>query len=139
MIYMKLNNKGFGISTMLIVGALFLIILVAVSIRISNIPKSTSTGSNSSDSTKNDNNYASLEEKLKKAGDSYSLYHDTLISYSSSSIKVTYDQLYEEGYINILTDIKTGASCDGYVVIDTDYDVTPYLKCDSYKTLGYED
>lgn len=145
---MKLNNRGWGLNFLIIVGALFILLLVFVSIRIRSVTHQIKEdGKKSNSSNKEyvpDNNevYILLEQSLKKAGESYSVmvtipavldYHDQFV--------VKYETLKNSGYIESLRDPSGNGDCEGYVLIKVDdgnNSVDPYIKCEKYKTLNYD-
>ena len=141
---MKLNNKGWGLGFLIIVGAIFLLILIVSSIKINKFIKDSKDDSkkqqNTSTDTKVDNNaiYTALELRLEDAGESYIVYHETLLDYVEDHIIVKYSTLKDEGHISSLPDPDGEVNCDGYVMIKTDFSVKPFLKCTNYKTLNYD-
>ena len=81
---MKLNNKGWGLGYLIVVGVLFILILVFVSLRIRALTHQFKDDKkdNKKSSVKSDVNtdlYRTLEARLEKAGESYAVYHHTLI------------------------------------------------------------
>lgn len=140
---MGLNNKGWSFSFFIIVGAIFLLLLIFVSIRIRNMTHQAKKD-NKNDSVKtkenttiNDGLYTSLEQVLKRAGESYSVYHTALIDNTTDHLIVSFYTLKEEGFIESLADPDGSGDCDGYVFIKNDYSINPYIKCHNYETLNY--
>ena len=83
------------------------------------------------------NNYGKVEEKLVQVTKGYV---DTKFLYpdEGDSIKVTAKELRDN---EVLDELKNGEdSCDGYVIVKKDgiYDFKAYIKCDKYKTRGYD-
>ena len=111
---MKLNNKGWGLNTLLIISAcLFLFLLIAayyIYVLYGSFNKN--------------NYYKGLEEKLV----------DSAKKYNSKS-KISYNKLKELGYINNLKD-ENNNECDGYVLYDNNT-YTAYINCENYITDGY--
>ena len=139
---MKLNDKGWGLGFLIIAAVIIFLILIVSSIKINNLIKeSKKTNSNS---TKINNNvddsalYKTLETNLEDAGESYVLYHETLLDYTDDYIIVDYETLKNEGHITSLPDPNGNKNCDGFVMIKTDYSVKPFIKCSKYKTLNYD-
>ena len=142
---MKLNNKGWGLTYLIVAGCVILLILIITSIRINSFIKENKKNhkaDNSDSSEVRDYDYSSfyitLEETLVKAGRSYSSYHETLINNTEVYTLVTYDTLKEEGFISSLSDPAGNGSCDGYVLIYNDYTVKGFIECEKYKTEDYD-
>ena len=110
---MKLNNKGCGLNTLLIIGSCLLIFLLIAAYYIYVLYSSL-----------NNNYYIVLEDKLVNSAKKYGL-----------KSKVSYKSLKDLGYINSLKD-ENNNECDGYVLYD-DSTYTAYIKCDNYITEGY--
>jgi len=143
---MKLNNKGWGLTYLIVAGCIIILVLIITSIKINNLIKESKNSSDSNQSEKTNNNdydfssfYTSLEESLIKAGQSYSLYHSTLIENSGNYTLVTFDTLKSEGYIDNLPDPSGGKSCDGYILIYSDYSIKSFIECEKYKTEQYDE
>lgn len=138
---MKLNNKGWGLSTLIIFGVIFILILVFISIRINSIVKYDKKNDNvdSEENVKaNDPLYASLEEKLIKSGESYLIYHQTLLDNEDNYIIVSTDELKSEGHLANLVDPVTKGECDGFIKIDSTEVISPFISCQNYKTTDYD-
>ncbi len=55
----------------------------------------------------------------------------------NENIKITYEELQEEGY-----DAELGVNCTGYVIIENnngEYEYDAFVKCPNYTTDGYID
>jgi hypothetical protein len=116
---MKLNNKGWGLSFLLVVGTIFLLILIFVSIRINSMTKKHNQNRKLQeeivDSSKSSNPlYSALETQVENAGKSYVVYHSTLVENSSDHIIVSKNKLIEEGFISDLSDPDGNGTCDAY-------------------------
>ena len=135
---MRLNEKGWGLNTLLIVGSIFIVILLFVSITIKNFI-SRMKEDNKSNQTVSVSPYETLENNLKKSGESYVSYHNTLVTLSNESLTISFDQLHDEGYIDNLYNEDTDENCTGYVIIYNDGTVKPYIKCINYVTEEYYD
>ena len=140
---MKLNNKGWGLTYLIVAGCIILLVLIISSIRINNLIKESKKSHKEPESVETKDVsysafYKTLEEELEKAGDSYSLYHETLIDNATDHVYVTYNTLKEEGYISSLPDPEGSSSCDGFVIIYNDYSIKSYINCQNYKTDGYD-
>lgn len=139
---MKLNNRGWGLGFLIVIGALFLLILIFVSMRIRSMThqlKDDKKTDNSSENSKiNKDIYVALEERLKKAGETYTIYHPSLIDNTNDHLIVWFDTLKSEGLIESLADPSGNGNCSGYVFIKTDDSVQSFIKCEDYKTLNYD-
>lgn len=142
---MKLNNKGWGLGYLIVVGTVIIIILIISSVKIRNFIRENQESNKKKqndavDTIKTDNNaiFTALELRLEEAGESYTVYHETLIDNTEDYLIVSYDELKEEGHISSLPDPDGDKSCDGYVMIKPDFSVKPFLSCTNYKTLDYD-
>ena len=138
---MKLNNKGWGLSFLIVVGALFLLILIFVSLRIRSMThqtKDSDKNNKTNESTTIDGGlYESLELVLKRAGESYTVDNASQIDNISDHLIVTFYDLKVRGYIESLADPNGAGNCDGYVFIKNDYSVQSFIKCANYETTNY--
>lgn len=138
---MKLNNRGWGLGFLIIVGVFFLLLLILVSMRIRSLThelKDSDSKNETSENTSSSGNlYVSLEEVLKKAGESYTMYHGSLVENTSDYFTVWFDTLKNEGFIESLPDPEGAGNCSGYVLIKNDYSVYPFIKCSNYESLNY--
>ena len=141
---MKLNNKGWGLSFLIIVGTLFLLILIFVSLSIRSMTHQVKyddkddKNKSSENMTIDDGLYEPLELVLKRAGESYTIDNSSEIDNISDHLIVTFQDLKLRGYIESLADPNGTGNCDGYVFIKHDYSVQSFIKCDSYKTTNYD-
>jgi len=140
---MKLNNKGWGLGFLIIVGVLFLLILIFVSLRIRALTHQFKDNKKdkketSEKSSVNTDLYRTLEASLEKAGESYSIYHLTLMENSSDHVIVWYETLKNEGFIESLPDPEAEGECKGYVMIKDEDSVESFVKCSKYETLNYD-
>lgn len=133
-----LNEHGWGMKTLIIISSIFLLALIGTAIAIKNISNSMKSSDSSDSSSTTESSYTILEDELKKAGENYTLYHETLINNSTDKILVSLDTLVEEGFINNIIDPDSDSYCDGFVIIDTNKKVKSYLKCSLYKTSEYD-
>ena len=79
--------------------------------------------------------YSSLESELESAGSKY--YNDKYSGKLNSNVYVSYSTLKSNGYINKLED-ENGRNCTGYVEITTKGSIFGYVKCNRYKSGGYD-
>ena len=141
---MKLNNRGWGLGFLIVIGAIFLLILIFVSLRIRALTHQTkednkSDKNQSTETTTMDSGlYESLELVLKRAGEAYTIDNSSLIDNISDHLIVDFEELKTKGYIESLADPKGNGNCDGYVFIKHDYSVQSFVKCSSYKTTNYD-
>lgn len=88
------------------------------------------------------NKYADVEKKL---GSSASGYIEYKFLYSTidknGSIKITSEELINNGFLTEEELTKDNDKCEGYVVVTKKnvYEYKNYIKCGEYKTAGYED
>lgn len=123
---MKLNDKGFGLMQMMIISGVLLLLLLfaAYYIYIFYSKLDVNTGSE----------YAFLESKLQTSAIKYVI--DEKID-NNKIHSLSYELLLEKGYIDDFYDDNEN-ECNGYVIIrNSDYKT--YIKCDSYKSSGYND
>ncbi|MBR5662038.1 MAG: hypothetical protein IKX00_00115 [Bacilli bacterium] len=141
---MKLDNRGWGLGFLIVIGALFLLILIFVSLRIRALTHQTKSDDKSDKNKTNENTtidsslYETLEQVLKRAGESYTINNSSLIDNIDDHITVDYEELKSSGYIESLADPSGNGNCDGYVFIKNDYSVQPFIKCSNYKTTNYD-
>lgn len=136
---LKLNEKGWGYGFLIFFGALFLLLLISVGISIKSLTnKNKKNNPVPLNQTKNyDRMYALLESKLKNAGEYYILDNETYINEESMSTKISFNFLKSKGYIDDLLDPIYSTPCDGYVIVKSLDDITPYIQCSEYKTPNY--
>lgn len=129
---LKLNNKGWGLSSMIVYTSIILVALLVATFYVialySDIDRNLYGNRN--------NSFYEYEEKLKNSAVKYMKSRTN----EDGQYTITYDVLRNSDYIERITDNKTSNECDGYVKIDikdSNYDAKSYLKCDSYITEGY--
>jgi len=83
------------------------------------------------------NSYNKLEEKLVSSAKKY-VDAKFLYPTGSDTVKVTSTEMIDNDYLDIL--IYEDDICEGYVIVSFDgvYNYDGYIKCDNYKTSGYE-
>lgn len=119
---MKLNNRGFGLKEMIILSSILFIILLIMAYYILVLYHNLEKESVSQ--------YTDLESQIKSAAIKY------VNNYEHGSM-VTLKELKEVDYIDVFSD-SNDDSCSGYVIV-SDGAYTPYIKCKSYTTKGYND
>lgn len=137
-----MKNRGFGLSNMFFFMAIFIVLLIVVSLIVHNIhlddrnnPLMRPEGEEIVDK---DFDYGAIEKNLKTAAtlyqrDYYPDFDDKEAMYVTSKKLISLD------YLSVLTDGEV--SCVGYARIfyDNVVEVTPFIKCGSYyETKGYE-
>lgn len=127
---MNLNNKGWGLQTMMIFVLILMICLVVIAAMINNTFKDV-TGNSSY-------NYAILEDKLKDASKKYIEKNNISIN-EGNNYTITVNKLQKAGYLKELKDNEI--KCTGYTIIEKNKDkltYKPYIRCGSnYKTKNY--
>lgn len=130
---LRLNNKGWGLSSMVAYTSIILLALLVATFYVialySDLDRNLYGNSNN-------NSFYDIEEKLKNSAIKYMKSRTS----EDGNYTITYDILINSDYIEKITDNKTNNECDGYVKIDIkdyNYEAKSYLKCDSYITEGY--
>ncbi len=126
----KLNNKGWGLRSMLVF-LLFLFflgfIVYSLIIKLNNI---LDTNVKTKSNYFNNNNIAltfeSLENKLRKAA----------TKYQTTDLIITSNTLIENNLLDNLNDVTDNTPCTGYVDNKTK---TPFVSCTHYQTIGYKE
>ena len=141
---MKLNNKGWWLGFLIVIGTIFLLILIFVSIRIRTMTHQMNNKKHENKTTENRKNdsvntglYSVLEQTLKKSGETFTIYHPTLIDNIDDHLIVWVSTLKQEGLIDTLDDPEGEGECNGYVFIKNDGSVQSFIKCSKYETLNY--
>ena len=140
---MKLNNRGWGLGFLIVIGTLFLLILIFVSFRIRSLTHQLTDDEKNKISEKTTNDsintglYKSMEETLAKAGEMYALEHPTLVDTTTDHLIVWLSTLKQESLISSLDDPDGDGECSAYVFIKQDGSVQPFIKCNKYETLNY--
>lgn len=129
----KLNNKGWGLSSMIAYTSIVLIALLVATFYVialySNLDENLYGNSNKKI-------YEEQETKLENNAIKYIKAR----TYDDGNYVVTYEILKNANYIEKIIDNKTNKECDGYVKVEINnsiYKAKSYLKCDSYVTEGY--
>lgn len=131
---MKLNNRGWGLSTFLGFLLLFIVFLFIAVISAYRAGLSDEPGiikfpnSNSDINNGSILNYSNIEGRLESAA---RMYRDDKYSNIIDSIVIKSSTLVNEKYINNIDD------CNGYVIV-TENSEKAYIKCKSYVTKGYD-
>ena len=143
---MGLNNKGWGLSELLIGIAIiiaFLLIAVFFSLRLNSMLNDISNNDNNKDKTYvDDSYYVNKISDMVIATDNY-LKDNNLELEIGSYIKVDLASLIQLNYIKEdIKDYKSNIPCKGYTMSTKDsngiVDIKGFLSCDNYVTKGYE-
>ena len=132
---MKIDNRGFGIQSMMIAVLVLMMCLVLIS-AFANI-----VFNNISNEETNSTDYIEIEEKVEQATKKYQQkYYNNILD--GDEIKVSLKSLQNEGFIDILKDNKNNI-CDGYAYIigkENKVIYNAYIRCgNEYKTKGFKD
>jgi hypothetical protein len=125
-----MNNKGWGLQTMLILSSVLIIALfVSVLIVITNV-RILMPNNNEEFLSQ----YKLYESKLEEFAKEYVA--DTNPD-TRKDINVTYKTLLDNKYVEKLIDPYNNLECNGYVIVRNN-EYKPYLKCGlNYRTSGY--
>ncbi len=127
---MKLNNKGWGTTEMILLSCGLLIALLVAAFFISQLFKSFNKQAQS--------NYLELETKLIEAGKNYVDNYNIEIN---DTFKVSSEILRLDGYINDLKD-QDGNLCTGYVRVNNIDNILEYqgfIRCNNYESPNYSE
>ena len=135
---MILNNKGWGITELLISGAIILFLLLLSAYYIHRLYKTIDKPlvSASSETVLFDNvdYYNDYERDFSSAASRYVNYNNIYLP--STGYTIYMSELVNEGYIDRLYERKDHTKCDGYVFIKNG-NYNPYIRCSNYVTEGY--
>lgn len=144
-----MNEKGWGFKDfVLILGIIFFALLITVVIYKVSFNKDkdedvTDPVEPSKSQAQVYTTYGELEAKLQQAATRYQNDHYQGTLDSNENWILSYSMLRKKNYLKVkLMDIEdTSKECDGYVVFEkrgTNISYSPYLKCENYKTNGYD-
>lgn len=141
---MKLNNKGWGLSDMIICSAILIIALFFIVFYAFQFTKEkkVETTKPTSDPVQETITYPTIENSIREASLNYmdKYYYDDIGS-GVITIPVSnllYNHLLEES--DLITSDKD--TCDGYALVykkNQDYEVEAYIKCAHYTTKEFQD
>ena len=132
---MKLNNKGWGLGTLIAGVGVFAIALLIVVIIVNKNLKELGLMNDNINDKKYD--YTILEKKVE---DSAIKYIDKKNIEEDTTLTITIKKLEQEKYLKEMKELKS-KKCSGYVVVtnkNNDLNYDSYLKCNNYITLGYD-
>lgn len=132
---MTIDNRGFGIQSMMIAVLVLMMCLVLISAFANKV------FNNISNEETNSTDYMEIEEKVEQATKKYQQeYYNNILD--GDEIKVSLKSLQNEGFIDILKDNKNNI-CDGYAYIigkENKVIYNAYIRCgNEYKTKGFKD
>lgn len=137
---MKLNNKGWGLATMLICSGiivLFLLVAAFFTLRLNSYFKDYT--SSSSINSKPTTFYLNQTAKLTEASEKY-VKSENIQLVKGEKTRIELNTLIHYNYINYIIDTDDNY-CDGYSLASIDSDdilnINSYIKCDNYMTKGY--
>lgn len=140
---LKLNNKGWGMSTMVICTTLILCALLVAtffSIRLFSQINNPLVVDNSLEDKQEEINiddYYKMESDLGKSAIDY--LQTLSINLNDLSYRISYEVLKTHGFIETLVDTKTNKECVGYAIVNNNFSYDSFIKCDSYVSEGYSD
>lgn len=140
-----LNNKGWGLSTLVICLAVilfFLLISFVSAINFNNkIESENKNETNSGDRIIDNEYYINLEKNMDQAAIKY--INSNISDFENNeTIMISAKRFIEYGYLENMIDLISKNECNGYSIIKNyngTYKVTSYINCDNYKTDGYGD
>ena len=144
-----MNNKGFGLKEFIIVIAVVFVCLIIVMGLYNQATNKDEEDTQREDAQEevtreevdDDLTYHDLELTLKSAA---SRYQDATYQTTDDavvSMVLTSDFLEKEDYLEPIRDLETKKPCEGYVLFNQNHakiTYRAYLKCDNYKTNGFD-
>ena len=145
MILMKIDNKGWGLNTMLImvcVIIVFLLLATYFAIRLNSIMGNKNNESeNQVQKMVNQSYYINKVNDMTEAAEKF--INDNEIKISDVKFKVGMATLVNYNYMDYITDSITNNKCTGYSIAYYDANnikiIRSYIKCDNYESKGYGD
>ena len=132
---MKLNNRGWGLRSMLILSAILIFFFSLAIYFIYLLYSSLSMDLKSESDYVDILQYEAIEDRLKLAGENYL---EEINQEFTEEVVIYIDDLVDADYIDYITDPNTDNLCEGYVSVKDEV-VYPYINCDKYTTEGYEE
>lgn len=140
---LKLNNKGWSLSTMIVCTSLILFALLVATFFAIRLHSQINKISYSDSASKNEEKNISLEDYYKMEADlgsaAIKYLHELNINLSDLSYKISYETLKTHNFIETLIDTETKKECVGYVIVDNELRYDSFIKCDSYTSEGYRE
>ncbi len=137
---MGLNRNGWSIKEMVIFSSILFAFLLIAIFNIMRMYHGLNDEKNNpslpNDNSINTFHYIDVENNVLEAGiDYYNLYYN-----SESDIKITISKMKKQGLLDttMLKPIEEQKECDGYVLFENG-EAKAYIKCQKYKTNGFEE
>ena len=140
-----MDNKGWGLNTMLLMVCVIIIALLTATFFAIRMNSMLGISNNESEeklqNTVNEVYYANKISDIKSATDRY--INDMGISLSASPLRIDLSTLISYSYIEAIKDSKTNNRCSAYsIAYINNYGnrvINSYIKCDNYVSKGYGD
>ena len=143
---MKLDNKGWGMNTLIILICVIVVALLISTFFAIRLNKMIGNQNNKSEqkveqaiSKAVKDYYIIRQNRMTEAAEEY--IKKEQITITKNKTKIYLSTLVSKGYTNEITDYESGRKCDGYsIAYKNPNDITiidSYLNCDNYKTKGY--
>ena len=140
---MKIDNKGWGLNTMLIMVCIILVFLLLATYFAISLNAQLGNENNKSEEQVqkmvNQSYYINKVNDMTDAAQSY--IYDKDVKLSSNPLKINMSTLVAHNYMEYIKDSKTGNTCMGYSVAYYNENnikiVKSYIKCDNYESKGY--
>ena len=140
---MKIDNKGWGLTTMLLmVAVIFIALLTATffSIRLNAmLGKQNNESEEKVQKAVNETYYIGKLNEMTIAVNNY--VNDNGVILSKDKLRINLTTLVNSNYINEIYDSLSNNVCSGYSYVYLNNDnikqVNSYLKCDNYTSIGY--
>lgn len=140
---MKIDNKGWGLNTLIICIIVIFIALIAATFYTIRLNKILGRNNNKTeqiiDNQAEINYYINKKINMTSAADKYIKDYD--IELTTSPLRIDLDALVSNEYLNSIKDYRTENKCKGYVsayLNDVNLKVLDsYLKCDNYVSDNY--
>ena len=135
---MKLDNKGWGLSTLLICFFIILFFLI-ISVYYAHTFSTKIDNEQNESEELNNNYYKELESNINFIVNDY-INSGKIVVNNGSTTLLGLSELKQLGFTENIIDEVTKNECSGYVIIkniNNVMDINSYLKCDNYITEGY--
>ena len=140
---MKIDNKGWGLTTMLLmVAVIFIALLTATffSIRLNAmLGKQNNESEEKLQTAVNETYYIGKMNEMNIAVNNY--VNDNGVILSKDKLRINLTTLVNSNYINEIYDSLSNNVCSGYSYVYLNNDnikqINSYLKCDNYTSIGY--
>lgn len=137
-----MNNKGWGMSTLigfLVVFGIFLLIVTMLynkNFSHMNDTEIDITEEESEENLVNDSEYIDLENLLKESAKEYITGKKLTDKYGTI---ITVAEIKKAGYLDDFIDVRNEITCHGYAIYNED-DIEPFIRCGKdYQTPDYDD